>query len=117
LKLAKTARAFTANPGTAAAACSIRASTPLRSIRPGKNLWRLCKTYGRLIGYPQLKPHDLRHGVAMEVYEHHGDLEQVRGLLGHARIDTTHVYAQIRPAQLKQAVAFYEGKALEALTK
>jgi len=41
----------------------------------GKNLWRLCKTYGRLIGYPQLKPHDLRHGVAMEVYEQHGDLE------------------------------------------
>src|SRR5262249_592710 len=35
----------------------------------GKNLWRLCKTYGRQIGYPQLKPHDLRHGVAMEVYE------------------------------------------------
>lgn len=33
-----------------------------------------------------LKPHDLRHGVAMEVYEHHGDLEQVRGLLGHTRI-------------------------------
>jgi site-specific recombinase XerD len=41
----------------------------------------------------------------------------VRGLLGHARIDTTQVYAQIRPAHLKQAVAFYEGKALEALTK
>jgi len=53
----------------------------------------------------------------MEVYEQHGDLEQVRGLLGHARIDTTQVYAQIRPAQLKQSVAFYEGKALEALTK
>ena len=33
----------------------------------------------------------------MEVYEQHGDLEQVRGLLGHARIDTTQVYAQIRP--------------------
>ena len=89
----------------------------VRQPMTGKNLWRLCKTYGRLIGYPQLKPHDLRHGVAMEVYEQHGDLEQVRGLLGHARIDTTQVYAQIRPAQLKQSVAFYEGKALEALTK
>ena len=88
------------------------------SLRPGPAAHSaLCKTYGRLIGYPQLKPHDLRHGVAMEVYEQHGDLEQVRGLLGHARIDTTQVYAQIRPAQLKQSVAFYEGKALEALTK
>ena len=32
-----------------------------------KNIWRLCKTYGKLIGYPDLKPHDLRHGVAVEV--------------------------------------------------
>ena len=32
----------------------------------GKNIWRLCKTYGRLIGGPELKPHDLRHGVAMD---------------------------------------------------
>jgi len=22
----------------------------------GKNIWRLCKVYGRLIGYPELKP-------------------------------------------------------------
>jgi len=66
----------------------------------GKNIWRLCKTYGRLIGYPMLKPHDLRHGVAMGVYEHHHDLEEVRGLLGHTRLETTQLYAQIRPAAL-----------------
>ncbi len=35
-----------------------------------------------------LKPHDLRHGVALEVLEQHHDLEQVRALLGHARLDT-----------------------------
>ncbi|MGH7366347.1 MAG: tyrosine-type recombinase/integrase [Candidatus Rokuibacteriota bacterium] len=78
-------------------------------------LWRLCKTYGRLIGYPMLKPHDLRHGVAMEVYEQHHDLKQVRGLLGHTRIETTQLYAQIRPPGLKQAVAFYEAQALDVL--
>lgn len=74
-----------------------------RVLRPmtGKNLWRLCKTYGRLIGCPMLKPHDLRHGVAMEVLEQHHDLEAVRALLGHTRIDTTQVYAQIRPPELK----------------
>jgi integrase/recombinase XerC len=66
----------------------------------GKNIWHLCKTYGKRLGYPELRPHDLRHGVAMEMYEQHGDLEQVRGLLGHSRIDTTQVYAQIRPEQL-----------------
>src|SRR5438132_5708065 len=65
---------------------------------------------------PELKPHDLRHGVAMEVLEQQHDLEQVRALLGHKRIDTTQVYASIRPAQLKRAVAFYEDKAARMLS-
>ena len=63
-----------------------------------------------------LKPHDIRHGVAMEVYEQHHDLEEVRALLGHARIDTTQTYAHIRPAQLKRAVEFFEGPALDLLS-
>ena len=70
----------------------------------GKNLWRL----------PMLKPHDLRHGVAMEVLAQHHDLEAVRALLGHKRLETTQLYAQIRPAELKQAVEFYEAKALDS---
>jgi site-specific recombinase XerC len=78
----------------------------------GKNIWRLCKTYGRMIGVPELKPHDLRHGVAMEVLEQQHDLEQVRALLGHKRIDTTQIYATIHPAQLKRAVAFYKAARL-----
>ncbi|PYN60224.1 MAG: hypothetical protein DMD90_26630 [Candidatus Rokuibacteriota bacterium] len=87
-----------------------------RAPMTGKNIWRLCKVYGRLIGCPELKPHDLRHGVAMEVLEQHHDLEQVRALLGHARIDTTQVYTSIRPPQLKRAVSFYEEKALKMLS-
>ena len=83
----------------------------------GKNLWRLCKTYGRIIGYPMLKLHDLRHGVAMEILEQQHDLEAVRAMLGHVRIDTTQTYAQIKPAQLKRAVEFYEGKALDILSR
>jgi integrase/recombinase XerC len=86
-----------------------------RAPMTGKNIWRLCKLYGRLIGYPMLKPHDLRHGVAMEVLEQRHDLEQVRALLGHARIDTTQIYTMIRPAQLKQAVSFYEEPARQML--
>jgi site-specific recombinase XerD len=69
-----------------------------------------------MIGYPELKPHDLRHGVAIEVYSEHRDLQQVRALLGHTRIETTQIYAQIQPAQLQQSVSFYEAKALDALT-
>jgi site-specific recombinase XerD len=82
----------------------------------GKNVWRLCKTYGRIIGYPQRKPHDLRHGVAMECYGQHHDLEQVRALLGHARIETTQVYAHIQPKELKLSVSFDEARALEVLS-
>jgi hypothetical protein len=76
----------------------------------GKSIWRLCKVYGRMISYPELTPHDLRHGVAMEVLEQHHDLEEVRALLSHARIDTTQVYTSIRPPQLKGAVEFYDDK-------
>jgi site-specific recombinase XerD len=47
----------------------------------------------------------------MEVYSEHGDLEKVRALLGHQRVDTTQIYASIRPTQLKRAVGFYEEKA------
>ena len=78
----------------------------------GNDIWRLCKVCGRIIGYPELKPHDLRPGVAMEVLEQDHDLEQVRALLGRARIDTTQVSTSIRPPQLKRAVSFYEKKAL-----
>ena len=68
-------------------------------------------TKPRKIGYPMLKPHDVRHGVALEVLEQHHDLEQARALLGHARLDTTQIYTTIRPPQPKRAVAFYEEQA------
>ena len=53
----------------------------------------------------------------MEVYEAQHDLEPVRELLGHLRIDTTQIYASIRPPQLKRAVAFYEEKAVRMLSE
>ena len=92
-----------------------RAVGKTRAPMTGKNIWRLCKVYGRRIGCPQLKPHDLRHGVAMEVLEQHHDLEEVRALLGHARIDTTQIYTSIKPSQLKRAVSFYETQATKML--
>lgn len=88
----------------------------VRQPMTGKNIWRLCKVYGRMIGAPMLKPHDLRHGVAMEVYEQHHDLEEVRALLGHVRIETTQCYARIRPPQLKHTVEFYEARANRLLS-
>jgi hypothetical protein len=60
-------------------------------------------------------PHGLRHGVVMEAYGQHRDLEQVRGLLGHGRIETTEAYAKIQPERLKQSVNFCQAQALETL--
>ncbi len=87
----------------------------IRRPMTGKNIWRLCKVYGPRIGHPTLKPHDLRHGVAMEVLAQRNNLEEVRALLGHTRLETTQVYTTIRPPQLKQAVAFYEAQARQML--
>jgi site-specific recombinase XerD len=53
----------------------------------------------------------------MEVLEQHHDLEEVRAVLGHARIDTTQGYASIRPPQLKRAVSFYEDQAIKMLSE
>src|SRR5260370_32278311 len=88
-----------------------RSGGKTRAPMTGQNIWRLCKGYGRLIGYPMLKPHDLRHSVALEVLEQHHDLEQVRALLCHARLDITQVYTTLRPPHLKRAVSFYEEQA------
>lgn len=51
----------------------------------------------------------------MEVLGKRHDLEEVRALLGHARVDTTQIYTTIRPPQLKRAVAFYEDDAAKLL--
>ena len=41
-----------------------------------KNIWRLGKVYGRITGYPELRPRDLRHRVAMELLAQNHDLEE-----------------------------------------
>jgi site-specific recombinase XerD len=53
----------------------------------------------------------------MEVLGARKNLEEVRALLGHTRLETTQVYTTIRPAQLKDAVAFYEAQAQEMMGK
>jgi len=41
--------------------------------------------------------------------------EEVPAVLGHSRIDTTQMYASIRPPQLKRTAAFYEEQAARVL--
>ena len=75
----------------------------------GKNLWRLTKFYGRAIGVPELKPHDLRHGVAIEMYGPRAARPSAH--------DTTQVYASIRPTQLRRSVEFLGEKASRMLSR
>jgi site-specific recombinase XerD len=51
----------------------------------------------------------------MTILEAQHDFEALRAMLGHVQLETTQIYAQIRPAQLKRATAFYEANALDAL--
>ena len=87
----------------------------IRRPMTGKNIWRLCKVYGRRLGVPKIKPHDFRHGVAMEVLGPRNNMEEVRALLDHTRLDTVQIYTTIRPPQLKKAVAFYDEAAAQLL--
>jgi integrase len=93
---------------------------PSRCERPDAGRRRgsgVNRSYALGFGYPMLKPHDPRHGVAMEMLEQQHDLKAVRAMLRHTRIDTTQTYALIKPAHLKRAVEFYEGKALAGVVK
>src|SRR5260370_6124696 len=80
-----------------------RSGGKTRAPMTGQNVWRLCKVYWRLIGYPMLKPHDLPHGVALEVLEQHHDLAEGPPVLRHSRIDTTQIYTTTRPPPLQRA--------------
>lgn len=48
--------------------------------------------------------------MALEVLDQQHDVEQVRALLGHARLDTTQVYTTIRPPQCKARGRALRGK-------
>lgn len=80
----------------------------VRRPMEGKNVWRLGKTYGRLIGYPMLKPHDLVTASRCSTATW-SRCEACWATGGSRRRNS----AQIRPAALKQAVAF---KALDVLS-
>lgn len=55
-------------------------------------------------GLPQgLHPHNLRHTSATHFHEHVGDLAATQKFLGHARPETTMLYAQLADKKMKDA--------------
>jgi site-specific recombinase XerD len=59
-------------------------------------------------GYPDLIPHELRHGAATRLLECGADIRTVQEFLGHASLNTTSVYLKVRPERLFRAVMALE---------
>ncbi len=67
-------------------------------------IYRTVKKYGKLVGKPELKPHDLRHSFATRLLERRVDLRAIQELLGHSSVATTQVYTQVAASHLEEAI-------------
>jgi integrase/recombinase XerD len=64
-----------------------------------QGFWLIMKQYARAAGINQVTPHTLRHSFALDMLGRGADLRTVQGLLGHANISTTLVYAHMNRAK------------------
>ena len=68
-----------------------------------QGLWLIIKKYVKESGIdPAVTPHTLRHSFATHLLRGGADVREVQGLLGHANVSTTQVYAQINEERLRK---------------
>jgi len=68
-----------------------------------QGLWLIIKKYVKEVGIDApVTPHTLRHSFATHLLRGGADVREVQGLLGHANVSTTQVYAQISEERLRQ---------------
>ena len=65
-----------------------------------QGFWLIIKGYARAAGIDEITPHTLRHSFALDMLGRGVELRSVQQMLGHANISTTHVYKQMRRAQV-----------------
>ncbi|MEE8302020.1 MAG: tyrosine-type recombinase/integrase [Candidatus Tectomicrobia bacterium] len=69
-----------------------------------RRIQQLVKETADLAGITKcVSPHVLRHSVATTLLEHGMPLEQIQKFLGHAKLDTTQVYAASTTAMIKES--------------
>jgi len=68
-----------------------------------QGLWLIIKKYVEEVGIDAVvTPHTLRHSFATHLLRGGADVREVQGLLGHANVSTTQVYAQISDERLRE---------------
>jgi integrase/recombinase XerD len=80
-------------------------------------IWNIIKKYKSkaALGVPSLKnkkvtPHTIRHTTAMHLLQSGIEINVIRGWLGHAKLETTHRYAEIDLAMKRKALKSCEIK-------
>jgi site-specific recombinase XerD len=61
----------------------------------------MCKEIGERAGVPNCHPHRFRRSLATRLIKKGVPLEQVQRILGHSKIETTLIYAEVSQADIK----------------
>ncbi len=80
-------------------------------------IYRIVKRCGKLVGKPELKPHDLRHSFATRLLEQGVDLRTIQELLGHSSVATTQIYTQVASTHLEEAINHLNQPKLQPTSK
>ena len=83
---------------------------PFVTIKPSSftDAWNAAKKKMGLAGDAGFIPHCLRHGFATRLVQAGVSIVTVKELLGHAKLETTLIYAHLAPANLADAMAVFE---------
>jgi integrase len=83
---------------------------PFLSVKPSTftAAWNAAKKKMGLAGDSDFVPHCLRHGFASRLIQAGVSLVTVKELMGHAKLETTLIYAHLAPANLADAMAVFE---------
>ena len=69
-------------------------------------LWMLVEKYGRRSGIlKHISPHTLRHCFATHLLEQKVDIRVIQVLLGHKKLETTSMYAQVATEVLREVIS------------